>query len=160
MQTFESELVEIELGNDIIFERRRKLLPWWIKIFTLIFIVSGVIVPLALMGFEFRIAIYGFGANTPLSLAGVAILFIIVFKCITAVGLWTERDWAITFGQIDATLGIIICICTMDIFPLTYSHLVNSSSFRLELVLLIPFFMKLSQIKNDWLNAPDKQNEF
>jgi len=74
-------------------------------------------------------------------------------KAITAFGLWFEKDWAIKLGQIDSVIGIIICIYVMCIYPFIYEKAGFSFNLRLELLLLIPYLVKLSRIKSSWENA-------
>jgi len=141
--------------------RRRDLLPWWIKIFTLIFLVAGIITPvvfiLGLLKVPVYVALYGFETNNPISFAGLFLIGISLFKGITAWGLWTEKDWAITIGQIDAAMGIIICIFMMFIYPL-----INPSFYfniRLELFLLIPFLIKLWRISGEWEELAESHHD-
>lgn len=134
-------------------KRRRSLLPWWIKTFTWIFMIFGTVAPigllLGLLGFQFQISFYGIETNNPLSMIGIILIGTFLLKGITAFGLWTEKDWAIVLGQIDAIFGICFCIFVMFISPMI-SNLGFKLTFRLELLLLIPFLIKLGKIKNDW----------
>ncbi len=59
------------------------------------------------------------------------------------------------FGQIDAILGIVICIFSMSL-PFIVNRPGFGFSIRLELLLLIPFLIKLGKIKNEWLYGPDE----
>ncbi len=129
---------------------RKKLIPLWIKIFAWIFIVFGLLTPIALIAgiimHNFALSLYGLEANTPYSIIGALIIFLFMFKGIVAYGLLKREDWAIKFGIIDAVLGIIICIAIM-IYP-AFSN--NQFMFRLELVGLIPYLIKLLKIKDEW----------
>jgi hypothetical protein len=131
---------------------RRSLLPWWIKTFCWIFMVFGGFSTASLfMGFGdfyFESAIYGFESYDPFSLIGLSIIAISLFKGITAFALWTERDFAITLGKIDAILGITLCIANMILLPYLYENL--QFEFRLEIALLIPYLIKLIKIKSEW----------
>lgn len=134
--------------------QRRKLLPWWIKVFCWIFMIFGILSPivevLGLIGFRFNQSIYGLETNDPISILGLSLSAIFILKAITAFGLWFEKDWAITLGQIDAITGIIICIYVMCIHPFIYERAGSSFNFRLELLLLIPYLIKLNKIKSSW----------
>jgi hypothetical protein len=150
----EQEQVLLEsLERDTIISRR-KLLPLWIKIFIWIFIVFGALGLLgciaALFSATFEASFYGLQTNDPASPIGLFICFLFVFKGIVAAGLWTEKKWAVDIGIIDAILGIVVCSITM-ILPLTGSD--RSFSFRLELLLLIPYLIKLLNIKSIWKAA-------
>ncbi len=133
--------------------RRRKLLPWWIKVFIWIFIVSGIMtIPVFLMGlfgYNFEIAMYGLETRDPRSIIGVVLGFVFLIKGITAYGLWTEKDWGIKLGMIDASGGIIICMLVM-LIPYLIPDLGLPHSFRLELVILVPYFIRLKRISQQW----------
>ncbi len=134
--------------------RRRALLPWWIKTFTWIFLVFGAFAPIGLIfgafGGQFDLALYGLKTSQPLTPLGLSIITIFIFKAITAFALWTEKNWAITIGQIDAVLGIVICIFVMFVYPFIDGQSGFRFFFRLELLLLIPFLLKLGKMRNDW----------
>lgn len=148
-QTLDSELLQQNQSK-----RRRDLLPWWIKTFLWIFLVLSVLVPFnvigAMWGFQYQISLYGLSANGPFSIDGSFLLGLFVLKGITAIGLWTEKDWAIISGQIDAILGIIICLFMMFVHPFINSTSGAHFEIRLELVLLIPFLLKLINIQDEW----------
>jgi hypothetical protein len=133
---------------------RKKLLPWWMKVFSWIFLLFGVIAPITLVagiaGYKIDLSIYGLATNEPLSLIGILIIFIFALKGIVSLGLLQQKDWAVKLGIVDAVLGTAICV-----FLMSYS-LYNSEirfSFRLELVLLTPYFIKLLKIKFPWDSA-------
>ena len=153
------ETSNLTLNEEFPQTRRRKLLPWWIKVFTWLFLIFGGIVPIAsivgLFGVKFQLSIYGFETNDPLSLTGISLLLLFVFKGIVAFGLWTEKNWAILLGQVDAVLGIAICLVSMVFIPLFYIENGFHLNFRLELVILIPYIIKLQKIKEEWANRSE-----
>ena len=155
----EEPIIDSGLNNNTFTIRRRKLLPWWIKVFIWIFLVFGAIAPVGfifgLFGFQFKLALYRFETFLPLSYIGLGITFLFILKGVTAFGLWMEKDWAITLGQIEAILGVVICVFAM-ILPFVDKNPDFTFSLRLELVLLIPFLIKLGKIKEEWLNGPDE----
>jgi len=131
--------------------RRRNLLPWWIKVFTWLYLLLGAMIPiiliLGLAKYKFNISLFGLETNDPLSALGLFLVFIILLKGISAFGLWFEKDWAIIVAQIDAILSIATCVCMM-IYPLLVSD--ANLKFRLELILLIPYLLKINSIKLSW----------
>jgi len=134
--------------------KRRKLLPLWIKIFIWIFIVFGA---LGILGFiaglfsaRFEASLYGMETSEPSSAIGFFICFLFIFKGIVAIGLWTEQDWAVNLGIADAVIGISVC-AVMMMMPLANPDF--HFSFRLELVLLIPFLIKLLNVRPIWKQA-------
>lgn len=148
------------LGSDLeeqIPERRRKLLPWWIKIFIWIFIIFGAVAPFGLIfgliGFKFQVSLYGLETFEPTSFIGLGLIGIFFLKGITAFGLWTEKDWAIKIGQIDAIIGIIICVFVMFVLHFIDNNYGFIFPLRIELILLIPFLIKLRKIDNEWIKA-------
>ena len=134
-------------------KRRRDLLPWWVKVFIWIFLIFGAIAPLALIagiaGFNFEISLYGLEANEPFSIIGISLILIYIFKGVTAYSLLKEKNWAVTLGIMDAIIGIAFCSLA-TIYPLINSGSGANFSFRLELLLLIPYLLKMIKIKSEW----------
>jgi len=130
---------------------RRRLLPWWMKIFCWLFMFFGIAaiacLALGLLGYNISLAFYGFETNRPFSIVGLIIIIVAIFKGITAFSLWFEADYAITLGLNDAILGILLCIFSMFIMP-SISDV--NFRFRGELLLLIPYLLRLNKIKNEW----------
>ncbi|UTW64528.1 hypothetical protein KFE98_10430 [bacterium SCSIO 12741] len=135
-------------------ERRRKLLPLWIKIFLWIFMVFGFIAPagfiLGLLGMEFNLALYGFETTDPLSLIGLMVIGLFAIKGAVSFGLWTEKNWAVNLAMVDAVLGIAICTVSMIILPFMFPTLGFEFTVRLELVALIPYLIKMMRIRDEW----------
>jgi hypothetical protein len=133
---------------------RRKLLPVWIKVFVWIFMIMGAIVPLAfafsLFGGTFQISLYGLESNTALNTVGAIALALFLFKGIAAFGLWTEKDWAVDIAIVDAVVGIIVCLFVMMVYPFIDDIEGSTINVRLELLLLVPYLVKLQKIKPLW----------
>jgi hypothetical protein len=153
----QNELLDANLDNNTrepMHGRRRDLLPKWIKVFTWFFLFLGIIAPLGLfaglLNVPFQVSLYGLSTHNPLSLLGVFLTLLFLFKGIVAFGLWTEKDWAIQLGEIDAFLGITICVLTMLFLPLLNTKNGCKLDFRIELLVLVPYYLKLRQIKFDW----------
>lgn len=132
---------------------RRKLLPWWIKTFCWIFMVLAICaVASAIINLftpNVNLSLYGFSSNTAFSGIGVFIIAIMIFKGFAAYSLWFEKSNAISIGKIDAICGVVICIVAMFVMPFVNNgHLM----FRLEILLLIPYYMKLNKIEYEWDN--------
>lgn len=132
--------------------KRRALLPIWIKIFIWIFMIIGPFAALALIAIPFnfygQMSIYGMEANQP-SFIYVLIGFIFIYKAVVAFGLWTEKDWAVMLGMIDAWFGIILCATVMFIFPILFPG-EYGFKVRLELAVLIPYLLKLNKLNSVW----------
>ncbi len=131
--------------------RRRKLLPWWMKVFIWIFILFGFMVVMSLifgiLGYQFGLALYGLETNEPYSVIGLIVIGLYALKAATALGLWFEKDWAINFGIVDAILGTVICLGIM-IVPHVSNYI--GPMIRLEFVFLLPYLGRLLKIKKDW----------
>ena len=139
-------IVELEI-------KRIKLIPQWIKIFAWIFLVFGCFVPIVLIigiaGYDGNLSLYGFETNDILSTIGIFITSIFILKGIVAFGILKEKDWAIKLGLVDAITGTLICVFVM-IYPMFNSDSGLHASFRSELVALIPYLLKLINIKSQW----------
>jgi len=89
--------------------------------------------------------------NEFLSVVGITIASIFLLKGIVSYGLLMEKDWAIKLGILDASLGILICMLVMVYSLLKFRG--GYISFRIELLLLIPYLIRLFKIKPAWEKA-------
>jgi CHASE2 domain-containing sensor protein len=139
--------VQTDILDDIVQRinkvRRKDLLPWWIKVFSWIFLVFGALgilgIVCGILGYQITLSFFGLSAKEPFSMDGIVIIGLLLFKAIVSYGLLWEQGWAVVAGIIDAILGILICII-----------MVFYSSYRLELVFLIPYLIRLLKIKSQW----------
>lgn len=131
---------------------RRALLPLWIKIFCWFFMVFGVAavccLVMGLLGMNADLSFYGLETNQPLSVLGLSLIAIALFKGFCAFSLWFEKDNAIILSKIDAILGIAVCTFTAIIIPIMSPT--PGLSLRLELLFLIPYLIKLIKIGKKW----------
>ncbi|ANE51471.1 hypothetical protein [Flavisolibacter tropicus] len=136
--------------------KKRQLLPIWIKIFCWFFLLGGLVAPLLVVaGLLFNdvqasLALYGMETASPLSIVGLLIAALFFLKGIVAYGLWWEKSWAINLGIADAIIGIFFCVLLMTPLGLSLELLTTTPSFRLELVALIPYLIKLQKLKPIW----------
>jgi hypothetical protein len=134
---------------------RRALLPLWIKIFTWLFLFCGAAAVVGavfmLFGFSFQVALYGLQSNE-VSLTALIVTMLFLLKGVAAIGLWRQRDWGVNVAIVDAVLGIAVCAFMMVVYPFLVD---NGAGFqiRLELALLIPYLMKLYNIRPTWNKA-------
>jgi len=141
--------------------RRKYLIPKWIRFFAWIF---AVICPLSTLAYllnfilrddHFTSSIYGLSSANIVSLASVLGLAAFMIKGIAAIGLLTEKDWAVKTAIADSVLGIILCIFSMIVNPWV-THTVQGGydkanlNLRPELLLLIPYLIIMINIKRDW----------
>ena len=129
--------------------RRNELLPTWIKVFMWIFLIGGFVAPIGIimgiMGQTMLLGLYGIETMLPLSFIGLIVIGLFCLKGVVSFGMLKEQSWAINFAIGDALLGIVICVCVM-------LGLVGISGgvIRLELLLLIPYLVKMWRIKDEW----------
>lgn len=137
-------------------KKRYQLIPWWIKIFIWIFLFFGAIIPIGLifgiLGYNFQLSLYGLVTNEPLSLTGICIIILFLFKGITALGLLKEKNWAIKLGIVDSITGIAVCVLIM-LYPLINAKSGIMFSFKIEILFLIPYLLKMINIKSAWENT-------
>lgn len=149
-----TDLIEnsFEEFEKIKIKRRKKLLPWWIKVFCWIFMLFGAMsFACLILGFtniKPDLAFYGFETNEPFSLNGFIVIFVGLLKGFTAFSLWFEKENAIKIGRADAIVGIALCIISMLVLPFLQEGF--NITVRLEIALLIPFLLKLNKIQKEW----------
>lgn len=134
--------------------RRRKLLPWWIKTFIWLFMILGgmavLILPYGFTSKPIQLALYGIEAYFIFSATGLTLLAIFFLKGLAAYALWTEKDAGVSLGLIDGTLGLLICLFLMIGYPFVEHIAGVKSGFRFEIILLIPYLIKLVTIREAW----------
>lgn len=152
MQQQEPLLLEPLLGANKI--NKRNLLPLWMKVFIWIFMVMGAMAPVCFLagvwGAKFQVSLYGLESGDPFSPAGAFVLLLFFFKGIVAYGLWTEKRWAVNLGIMDAIVGIAVCTYLMVVLPFLQQEAGFVMNFRLELLALVPYLIKLRKIKPLW----------
>jgi magnesium-transporting ATPase (P-type) len=153
------ESTTINYAPETAFIRRRQLLPWWIKFFCWVFMIMGFTAILCfvmgILRFHPDMAIYGFESNDVFSFVGQLVIATLLLKGFTAYALWYEKDYAISLGIIDSFVGIFLCIVSMFLVPILDSN--TSFTIRGELLLLVPFWMKLSAINKSWNSKFDAE---
>jgi len=107
---------------------------------------------LSVLGFSFEVALYGLESNGPLSLIGLLVTSLFVFKGIVSYGLIQEKSWAVQLGIIDGIVGLAICLAVM-ILPTAKSSGGFVFSFRLEIIFLIPYLIRFVQLNPIWKNS-------
>jgi hypothetical protein len=96
------------------------------------------------------LSLYGFSTNTAYSITGIFIIAIMILKGFAAFSLWFEKPNAISIGKIDAICGVVICVASMFVLPFTSGD--GHIQLRLEILLLIPYYIKLNKIEYEWDN--------
>ena len=107
---------------------------------------------IGIMGHQFELSLYGLDTTQPFSSIGILLMLLFTLKGIVALGLWTEKRWAVNLAIIDAIVGIVICLILTFASPLmTVDEGHVGFSFRIELLILIPYLLKMRKIKPDWM---------
>ncbi len=145
----QQDLIAEEIELTVI--KRNKLIPIWIKVFAWIFLVAGCLTPIVfaigIFGGTATLSLYGFETQEPSSFIGIIIIALFMLKGIVAFGLLKEKDWAVRLGLFDAITGIAVCTFTM-LYPILAGE--GGFTLRLELVAIIPFLLKLNNIRSQW----------
>ena len=148
----QAEYVHLFAQPDIKLNRR-KLIPVLIRIFVWIFMIMGAFVPLvlllALMGGSASLALYGIETTEVFSATGLLLTGLFVFKGLVALSFWMGKRSAILWAITEALLGILVCAWVMVSAAMDDQP---QLSFRLELLLLIPYLIWLFRIKHSWEN--------
>jgi len=134
--------------------RRRALLPWWIKIFCWFFMLVGLMncfdwmliltsdAPLYVNLFSNRLDV----TFLLLSPYGLLLGGLVLFKAYVGYALWFEKDNALKLGKIDVIISTIASLIMIAIG--LYEN--DISYYWLEVLLLIPYYLKLESLKNTW----------
>lgn len=145
------------LDQDIVVNSisRRKIQPWWMKTFSWIFMIFGVLIPVefvAAFAFNFngKLALYGIETMEPLSVVGLILCALFLLKAAVGYGLWFEKGWAIMLGLIDLAIGFVACVCVMFIFPMTGFLGAENMTFRLEILFVGLFLWGLLKVRRRW----------
>ena len=129
--------------------KRREMLPWWIKFFSWVFMVLAVIACLTpiqlLFGQVPNLSFYGFDSAKFFPYSLLVIYLIFILNGLIGYMLWFEKDKAIEWGKICAIFGIVVCVIS---FLLTL--LDGQFTFRLEIIALVIFYRKLSNLEYNW----------
>lgn len=156
-----NDLTQEILDQDTIqtTQTRRGLLPLWIKVFIWLFFFFGGILPIGLvfglLGWQFDMALYGLETTFPLSLSGLTLFGLFAVKGMVSFSLWTEKDWGVRLAIADAMVGIVICL--FDMFVMPFLQETPAIGIRLELIPLIPYFIKMRKIRTEWATTAQKQ---
>lgn len=116
--------------------------------------VFGAIAPIALiagiLGYESTLSLYGLEATTSMSITGILIILFYGIKGAVSIGLWTEKDWAVDLAMVDAVIGIVTCVIVMVVFPFIFENQGFAANLRIELIILIPYLLKMNNIRSEW----------
>ncbi|MFV1922243.1 MAG: hypothetical protein ACMZ63_06545 [Methylotenera sp.] len=131
-----------------IVQKRKSLLPKWIKFFGWLFIIISVLIPINIiltpfLDLEMSYEIFGLiYVGSGFDLMALVIQLLIIFTGFSAYSLLFGKDWGVNICLINGYLGLVLCITSMILSGFTM--------FRLEPIIQIPYLIKLHKIKKDW----------
>lgn len=134
---------------------RKQLVPLWIKIFGWIFMVMGGVVPLlaivaGAMGQTASYEIFGLQhRGSPLHPLALLISALFVSLAVSAYGLLFGKPWGVDACMATGFVGVALCLGTS-----VYSIFQGAPNLRLELLVQVPYLLKLRKIKPLWQSAP------
>jgi len=139
----------------LLLPRRRTLLTWWLKVFSYIFLFSGFLTVILyptefLLRTNFAFSLYGLESQDRTSFLMLIIVALFILKGVASYGLLFEKDWAIEVALADAVAGIAACMFVVGIYLLRS----GSMNFRIELILLIIYLVKLLKMRDAWKRSP------
>ena len=134
---------------------RKNLIPLWIKIFGWVFIVIGISVPpltifLSVTNQHATFEMFGLRHyGSPFHPMALLISAIVLSLAISAYGLLFGKPWGLDACLVTGYVGVAICLATM-----AYSFMFQRSlTIRLELLVQIPYLIKLRKIKPFWMSG-------
>lgn len=131
---------------------RKKLIPLWIKIFGWIIMVMGaaassLAIIMAVLDEPVTYEIFGLSYDgSPLHPMALLIPAIILSLAISAYGLVFGRSWGLNACLVTGYGGVVICLGTMVYSVVSHGSL----TIRLELLIQLPYLLKLHKIKPFW----------
>ena len=133
-------------------QARKAQVPLWIKIFGWLFIVMAALAPL------FYLSALMFGFSAPYTMFGLeyegnakafmplVISTLIVINGVCAYGLLFAKDWGLTACIVFGYIGLLLNIATM-LLDMMFN---SSMMIRLDLIIQIPYLIKLHRLKAHW----------
>ena len=150
-QTPGSEL-DAESAMESESQKRKKLVPLWIKVFGWLFIVMGATAPFGyaytvLTKTESGFMLLGLEATgATLSFTGVFLMVVFLSLGVSAYGLLFGKSWGVKACLFTGYIGVCIAVYSM-----VSGLLKGGMEIRLELLIQIPYLIKLHKIRAPWL---------
>lgn len=142
---------QIEVKPSVVAQRR-KLLPWWVKLFGGFFLVAGGLsifaIPASFLGANVGFNIFGFGFDGNFNLEGVVALLIFLCSSMVAYGLLWGKDWAV-----QSAIGLCLVQFLLAMIMLFVVMNRGSMGVHIEFLLLLPFCYKMFKIADAWENV-------
>ena len=133
-------------------EERKRLVPTWIKVFGWLFIIMGISIPVLpfvtmSQGIPASYTIFGLSfVGSPFHPMALLIQAILLALAASAYGLLFGRAWGLKACLATGYLGVVLCVLT----TLYSIFVVGSFTLRLELLIQIPYLMRLHDMRPHW----------
>jgi len=131
--------------------QRKALLPKWVRFFCWIFFLFLIFSPFLLLGLfinaNVSLAIYGFSYyGQGFSLYALVLIILFAFLGLTGYSLLWGKKWGIYLGVIQGLIGSTVPVVTTIL-----AFMQGGFGVPLEIILFIPWTIKMFKIKNSWL---------
>ena len=127
---------------------RRRALPFWIEIFSWLFLLIGASIPVVvilgvLRGTSVSFMLFGFSySGRALDLFGLLLACMLAGCAVTAYGLLWGRSWGQFAAMVTGWAGLVLCAASVIIGSGRYVPL--------EPLLLVPFLVTMHRLKGAW----------
>jgi len=132
---------------------RKDLIPIWIKFFSWLFLLFGILAFLGLLSFYFNpiytIDIFGINQATDNLFLSLISDLVLIFNGVVAYLLIAKEDKAVEIAKINALINIVICVVSTILNLYFYKNL----TFRIEIFFIWFFYAKMREIQFKWINA-------
>lgn len=110
--------------------------------------IIWVVYPFLELSAPAQFGIFGLSSiGSPYHWGALIIQLIILANGISAFGLLFGKNWGLPACMVSGYIGLAICIFTMVVS--------GFATFRLELLIQIPYLVKLHKLRIDWNKTPD-----
>ena len=131
------------------------MIPKWIRFFCWLFAVAcplGLIASFIMYMIQgtYNFSIYGIQSDGLFSLLGLLSTISFIIKGIAAIGLLTEKNWAVRMAIIDGFLSTCLAAYSLIFHIWIWDGNFSGFNLRLELLLIVPYLIKMIRIRKDW----------
>ena len=144
--------------------RRKDLLPKWIRFFCWFVIIMGALTVISCFLLLFIMPPHAKVEDTErfqrlLLYLFVLTLIVMGFKIFTAISLLREKQWAVKLAMAEACIYFIICsfpiISELILSDSASTDYISTVAVSVQMILIVPYFIKLYQIKDVWRRSTD-----
>ena len=141
--------------HDTTAVRRKDMIPKWIRFFCWLFAILcpvGLVVSFVIDMIQgtYNLSIYGMHADELFSVLSIVSIVSFIIKGIAAIGLLAEKNWAVKVAITDGILSTCLATYSLIFYAWTINGNFSGFNLRLELLLIIPYLVKMVRIRKDW----------